>query len=310
MKRLFAILATLVSFCTISGAETLQKDIDFHFFDTIEASSSFQITVKRGEAYSVNLVVDTRIENFLDVRLNGNILVLGIDEKEFTRDKIKNMFNQKDSSPLVLIANVYVPEDAEIKAIKLEDSAILTSDIPFKTGENLSIEATETSAVKDLEISSGSLSIRTGKKASVAVSGKSSAVSILARNSSRVELSLQADKLDIENDSFSELKVAGAVTEIKTISSGFSKLSLKTSSTAVLRVNAKGNVQIDASEADVNDVEVELNSAECRVKPKSSLVMTLVSNAKLFFDGTPALTIKKIANSSVMLLSEAAADNK
>lgn len=309
MKRTFAILISVFTFCAAIQAETFEIDENYPFFDSIEASNSFQVTVKRGDVYSVHLVLDKRIENFTGVHLQGGTLVLGINEKEYTKDKVKNLFKQKDMSTLVLMATVYVPEDAEFKSIKLKNTATLSSEISFDVKNSLSIEATETSSAKCLDINAGSLTIMTEKKASVTATADSPKTRIVSKNSSNVELSLQGKSLEIDNDNFSELKMSGNVTEVKIKSSGFSKLSLKTV-TDRLMVNAKGNAEIDASEADVDDVEVDLNSSECWVSPKKSLVMTLASNAKLYFDGKPLLTVKKIANSTVMPASESKNKNR
>lgn len=303
MKKLFAILASVFTFCSLSSAETFQKDESFTCFNAIEASNTFQVSVKRGSDYYVHLVIDKRVENYYTVFLNGGTLVLGIKEKEYTKDVVKNLFKQKDTSPLVLMATVYIPQDAEINEICLEDSAILTCDTPLRTKQNFKIETTETSSVKGLEIVSSSLTVKTEKKSSVIAEADSPEISINTKNSSIADLTVKAKNVNVESDNFSQLTLSGATTEARLRSSGSSKLAVKTT-TENFFVSAKGSSVIDATEGVITNAEVELTGADCMVNPLKTLTLSVASNAELVFDGTPVITIKKITNSTVIPASE------
>ena len=303
MKKFFAIIASAFIFCTLSSAETFQKDEQLTMFNAIEASNAFQVNVKHGSDYSVHLVVDKRVEDFYTVFLNGGTLVLGINEKEYTKEVVKKIFKQKDTSPLVLMATVYIPQDSEINSIKLENSAILTSDITFNAKHNFNIETNETSAVKGVTIKANSLNVKTKKKSTVTASVNSSETSLITENSSIVDITLTGNNLNATSENLSQLTVSGTVPEVKINASGSSKQVVKTT-TDLLFVAAKGNSDIDAKEASITNAVVELVSASCSVKPLQSLVINASNNAKLVFDGNPVITIQKINNSTVLPASE------
>lgn len=299
MKKFFAILASAFTFCTLSSAETFQADEKLTVFNAIEACNTFQVNVKYGSDYSVHLVLDKRVEKFYTVFLNGGTLVLGINEKEYAKDLVKNIFNQKDTSPLVLMATVYIPQNAEISSILLEDSAILTSDVPFTTSREFSIETTETSEVRGIDVTASSLSVKADKKSTVIISSCSGNNYVVTKNSSNVDLTLTGNNLDMTCENFSQMTVSGTVTRIRVNASGSSKQTIKTTADNLF-VSAKGNTFTDASEGSVVDTEVDLVSAKCRVRPSRSLVISAASNANLVFGGTPELTIKKISGSTVL----------
>ena len=219
------------------------------------------------------------------------------------KDVVKNIFKQKDTSPLVLMATVYIPQDAEINEICLEDSAILTCDTPLRTKQNFKIEATETSSAKGLEIVSSSLTVKTEKKSSVIADADSPEISINTKNSSIADLTVKAKNVNVESDNFSQLTLSGVTTEARLRSSGSSKLAVKTT-TENFFVSAKGSSVIDATEGVITNADVELTGADCKVNPLKTLTLSVTSNAELVFDGTPVITIKKITNSTVIPASE------
>ncbi len=307
MKKFFAILASAFTFCTLSPAETFQVDEKLTIFNAIEACNTFQVNIKYGSDYSVHLDVDKRVENFYTVFLNGGTLVLGINEKEYAKDLVKNIFNQRDTSPLVLIATVYIPQNAEINNILLEDSAVLTSDVPFTASNDFSIETTETSAVRGIDVTAGSLSVKADKKSTVIVSSCSGDNYVVTKNSSNVDLTLTGNNLDMTCESFSQLTVSGTLNQIRVNASGSSKQTIKTTAD-MLYVVSKGNAYTDAYEGSIVNTEVDLVSAKCRVRPIRSLVISAASNASLEFGGTPEIIIRKINSSTVLPVPETETD--
>ena len=90
MSRVLAVLlvlsmAGLVAGCMFPGGavvtgsgRTTTKDYSFSDFTKVGVSSAFQANITRGESYKVSVTVDDNLVDYLDVRVDGSTLRIGL----------------------------------------------------------------------------------------------------------------------------------------------------------------------------------------------------------------------------------------
>jgi hypothetical protein len=62
----------------VGSTHLTTRDMDLAGFDTIDASSAFQVEVTQSDAYNVSVTANDNMWNQLDVRVDGNTLRLGL----------------------------------------------------------------------------------------------------------------------------------------------------------------------------------------------------------------------------------------
>jgi hypothetical protein len=79
------LLFLLVVSCRLSGlgvsgsGEIIDREEELSGFDEVEASNSFSIEISQGESYRVTIRIDDNLEQYLDVRVDGDRLKIGMD---------------------------------------------------------------------------------------------------------------------------------------------------------------------------------------------------------------------------------------
>lgn len=95
----FALIATLLASTVLVGCRSgsvgpggrvtgsgnlVEQPFAIEDFDSIEASGAFQVEVSRGDGYEVVVTTNDNVVDFLDVRKEGNTLVLGLRDASYT----------------------------------------------------------------------------------------------------------------------------------------------------------------------------------------------------------------------------------
>jgi hypothetical protein len=91
MSKLILVLTAVMALALLSGCfpmiggsqvvgsgRTTTQDYDFSDFTRVQIGSAFEANVTQGEAYKVAVTVDDNLVQYLDVRVDGDTLVIGL----------------------------------------------------------------------------------------------------------------------------------------------------------------------------------------------------------------------------------------
>lgn len=158
----------------ITGSgKTITRDYDLSEFTKVSIESAFQATVTQSEAYAVSVTVDDNIEQYLDVRVDGDTLVVGL--KPSLRLGFRNT---------TLKATVTLPELVGFTG----SGATRTQLSGFKTSKAAGVEASGASQVRGDIATTGSMKVGASGASTVEVSGSSASLSVDASGASTVKL--------------------------------------------------------------------------------------------------------------------------
>lgn len=308
MKKIFTFIClTLVSGIALFAQEVgaTAKEEHFSAFDAIVVRNAFNVTLNRGTSFDVKSSIDNRVFDCFRMYLQGTTLVVEIDEKSLPKD-VKSSLKKKGVAPLVLSADIFVPETSGLNSIELCNSSSLSGNGKFNFPQTLTIKTSETATVKSLEIKAAKVTIQTANKSSVQANINAPEVDITTNGSSFACLNVTGgntnsssnNTINIESNGSSQVALTGASATTTVKASGSSKVNLNAAANK-LTVIGKGNSNVDAHLATVDDADIDLTSSDCWVVPLKTLKIKLALNGKLVFGGNPAIDINKIANSSV-----------
>ncbi len=179
MARLAAVMVALglLAGCTITGSDvvtgsgrTTTKDYDLSGFTKVNVGSAFQTQITRGEKYAVSVTVDDNIVEYLDVRVDGGTLNIGL------KPRISLGFRNT-----TLRAQVTMPT---LDGLDLS-GATRTQLSGFTNTERLDVEISGASQLRG-DISSGEMRLRASGASTGELTGATGALNAEASGASTV----------------------------------------------------------------------------------------------------------------------------
>jgi hypothetical protein len=162
---------TTGSVITGSGRATTQE-YDFSDFTKVSISSAFQSEVTQGDGYSVAVTVDDNLVEYLDVRVEGDTLRIGL--KPIARLGFGNM---------TLRAEITMPD---LRGLDLS-GATRTQLSGFSNTSPAEIEVSGASQVRG-DITTGEMRIRASGASTVDINGSTGRLDVEASGASTVRL--------------------------------------------------------------------------------------------------------------------------
>lgn len=308
MKKILTFVClTLVSGFAMFAQEVgaTVKEEHFSSFDAIVVRNAFNVTLHKGTSFDVKSTVDNRVFDCFRMYLQGTTLVVEIDEKNINKE-VKSSLKKKGAIPLVLSADIFVPETSSLKSIELCNSSSLSGNGKFNFPQAVTIKTSETATVKSIEIKAPKVTLQTANKSNVQANISAPEVDVQTNGNSFACLNVTGGNLNsntnntinIEANASSQVSLTGSSASTAVKASGSSKVYLNAAADR-LTIVGKGNSNVDAHLATVNDADIDLSSSDCWVVPLKTLKIKLASNSKLVFGGNPVIDINKIASSSV-----------
>lgn len=303
MRKVFLCIVALCAFTFASVAETIEKKEQFSSFASIEIHNNFEVTIQPGTSYEVVLTVDKRVSDYCRMYVQGTTLVIELDEKSYPKE-LKGQLKKKDSAPLILVANVAMPVTSGLQSIKMLDSSILASVNDFNLPQQLEIVTEGNANVKSFDVKAPKVTISSKKNSKVQANVNASEINITTKQNSSVSVTLNGSKTNVASEGNSQVALSGTAASADFKTSGNSQLAI-TAKINNVTITGKNNSYLDAHSAEIGNADVDITTATCEINPTEALKITLSSNAKLIFGGSPVIDIQKIANSSVTRAADA-----
>lgn len=299
MKKTVSILVSFLLGAAAAFAETVQKEELYSSFNAISLHNSFEVTLHTGATYSVKTNIDSRVVDNCRVYLQGTTLIIELDEKSMPKE-LKASLRKKDTLPLVLQADIYIPANAGIRNIDMDGSSILSGDGRFNFPMDITFAIDGNASVKSFDAKATKVTVKTNKKSNIQANFDAPEVDLTSGNNSFICLNVnRANTVEMDAGGSSQMSMTGSASTVSIKSSGSSKLGLNATINKLVVVG-KGNSNLDAHIATINDADIDLTSSECWVVPMKTLKLKLTSGAKVTFGGNPEIEINKIQNSSVI----------
>ena len=259
MKKIILSIVLICSVMLSLGAQNKEKTYNYEGFTGIQASNAFQIHVTKSDNYSIKVEVDPEYEQYLMVKQDGKVLVLG-----FSEDLPRKM--QTKSSKIVS-ARITMPS---LVAVSLSGSADMACNGTFAAGmDEVKLYLSGSSSLKGFMIAAG--------KVDCQVSGNS-----------HVECEMEVGEVGTKVSGASKVILTGLAGDLEGEVSGASNLNAKDISveTASFEISGASRVQV----APTKELKVSVSGAStCIYKDNDQLVI----NARSV---TGASTLKPASN--------------
>ncbi len=234
MKKFLLAAATLL-LCISAGAGTITRNFPgLDSFFGIDISSNFDITLQQGEEYSATAVIDTEMEQYLNVNVRNNILYVSI---KGAPTKLVNQINSLSAPHPTL--TITMPD---LSSIHLSGSCSLTSEETFQgLRGDFDIFLSGASSIDRLSVAAGELDMDISGTSKACILAECSSVEIAAAGMASVSVTGNCDEYGVETGGSAKVTLIGSASELECECSGASHL--------------------DASELTVDRADVECSGA-------------------------------------------------
>lgn len=234
MKK-FLLAAAALMLCITAGAGTITRDFtDLDSFFGIDISSNFDITLKQGQEYSATVVIDTEMEQYLNVSVKNNILYVNI---KGAPTKLVNQINSLSAPHPTL--SITAPD---LSSIHLSGSCSLTSEDTFQgVRGDFDIFLSGASSIDRLSVAAGELDMDISGTAKACILADCSSVEIEAAGMASVSVTGNCDGYGVESSGSAKITLIGSASE--------------------LECECSGATHLDSSELTVDRADIECSGA-------------------------------------------------
>ena len=280
-----------------ASAQVKQYNRELTEFASMDVSNAFEVSVVKGDAYGVTLIVDEPYESYVTCNVSSSTLYIGLDEKKVPSE-VKKLYKSKNVSPATFRAIVTLP--ATISTVTLHDkSVIFEAGKDVMSADAVVLNASDNASVKFLEAECRTVTVNIEKKAAVNLNVFCNKFLVKASGTSMLGVE--------QNTASSDVTVQGSATvNIKGQSESFS-LAAKNTCKGTVEGNSGSAVFSISDSANINAAEFSCKKAEVSMKSicklslnaTQSLALAMQGGATLVYSGDPAVEIDSIEKSSV-----------
>ena len=317
MKKIFslaALAAAVLAFGAAASAQTLERVNEYAEIAGVNVMDGpFEVSLVHADKYSVKLVTDAVISEFVSSTLRDKTVYISYDSKNVPKE-VKKLYKGRKNPDPVLQVIIYAPEIQELalsdKCTFTAAEQVIASRFDLNLADNASVKSLrlkadnvglslrkKSSAVLDL-IVPGSLTISSEGSSNVRSSGVYGSVSVMSAGSSTVSVEGDCDELSVRSEGSSQVNVSTKTGKASVDVNNTSKTGISGSASELV-ITGRNNATADVRNLDIPAVTVTLNSATAHVGAKKQLTLELTGGAEVFYEGEPQFIIKKIVKSTL-----------
>lgn len=298
-KGMLAALLASVMICGAASAQTRSVSHSFSPFKQVSVSgevgaAGFVVDVKKSASYSIDLVLDNFVAEFVQAYVKNEVLYLSVDTKALPSE-VRKHYKMKNVPPCVLRATIYTPELSAVSA----DSRSIVAVYDEFSSDSFNVDLKDRAALKELKVNAKKIIAAFSGSTTATMTLSSDDMSIEASNKSCVTVTLDCVNLNVKQGNNSEVSVDGNFVDVAVDNGAFTKLKLSGKAN-VLDVKASGTSMIDAINLRASTCSAVLSGHSTLYEAASeSVKMDLSGSSTLIFDGQPVFDIVKINSSTV-----------
>lgn len=302
LLKVFALTLALGLSSILASAQTKEISHDFSAFDAIDVDYDFNVSVvKSKKDYSVEIVVDDVLADYVQTYVKSHTLYITLDKKSLPSD-IKKLYKGRKSADPVLNATVYLPGD--LSSVTLAGAAIFFASDEIEC-KDFELNIKENAKVTKLSVDAAKFTLASANKASADILVYADEIELKADGNSIINIEQDSEKLHVNAGGNSTVNVKGEAidTEIKSSVSGEVILTGKTNS---LNITTSGTSRIDALNFHTPECTVNLSgNSKVTESATENLHVTMAGGSTLTYDGNPVFDIVNVKNSSIIKFENA-----
>lgn len=297
MKRVFvSMIMAFVAIVSMSAQQTVVQNKDLDAFSSVVVGGKFNFRLKTAPSYSVRILADERIADFVRPTVKNGVFSIVLDEKKYPADLKKALKAKGATEPFLeveiaapFISKLEVKEKAQLIAandIKVDMFSLHTSGSAKVNGLNVNCISA------DLKFSGSSMSnVVVDVDTKLNINSENSSVNnvtqrggnsvVIAKGASTLNLKVEVVDIDIESAGGSTLYVSGLA--------------------SMLDVEASGSSVIDAEALEVKEGNfIQSGSSKCHVNVEERMKVNLTGGCMLTFKRKPSIEVDRIVNSTLI----------
>lgn len=297
MKRAFVLLImAFVAVVTMSAQQTVVQNKELDSFSTVSIDGKFSFRLKSAPSYSVRIVSDERIAEYIHPSVKNGVFTIVLDEKKYPAE-LKKALKAKGAVEPFLEIEIYAPV---IKSLEMKGKSVLLDADDMKV-DNFSLKAAGSAKINRLNVDcvTADLSFEGGSQSNVSVNVDTK-LNVSAENSSISHVMQTGGNAIVKTKGSSTLNLKVEVVDVDVESAGGSNIYLS-GLASMLDVESAGSSLIDAEALEVKEGNfVQSGSSKCHVNVEERMKVNLTGGCMLTFKRKPSIEVERIVNSTLI----------
>lgn len=219
-KFLLTAFLSVLCFCSAFAQKQLVIEHKYSSFSDIYANDYFDITLIPSSSYSVKLITDTSMEDYVQAYVKDDAMVLHLDIKGMPKDVRKEFFDAWNGKPRIT-AEVRMPF---VRKVTLEGNSSICSFEEIITSGNVEFILSRDSSVPSLSLKSKSFLLSLANKATAVMTVEAASIEADVDNNASAELTLVSNRLSVFAGGFAKCELYGTAKNILFQTEGRSKI--------------------------------------------------------------------------------------
>lgn len=311
--RAAAAIAAILASAAALPAQTVEQVKEGEFNAVNITNGNFDVSFVPSDKYSVKIVVDELIADFVSSSLRDQAVYVAYDSKNLPKE-VKKVYRGPKKIDPVLQVIISAPS---LQELYLSDGstftgagALTTDKFDLTLVDNAKVNSLnviaenvgvllkkKASAVMDVS-ASNALTVSTEGSSNARISGKFGSIMTTSAGSSTISLEGASEEIEVKSSETSQTTINSETRKVRIESANSSRVAL-TGSASEMEINGKNNASVDVRNIKVDEVTIKANSANVTVGPKKKLNLELTGGASCYYDGEPQFTISKIVKSTL-----------
>lgn len=297
MKRLtITLLLAFVAILTLSAQQNVVLNKDLDSFSTVSIDGKFAFRLKAAPTYSVRIISDERIADYVRPVVKNGTLTILLDEKKYPAE-LKKALKAKGAAEPFLEIEIYAPY---VKELEVKQKAVLLDADDIRV-DYFTLRTSGSAKVNRLNIDcvTADLFFEGSSQANVSVDVDTK-LNVTAENSSISNVMQKGGNSIVKMKGSSVLNLKVDVVDVD-VESVFTSTLNVSGLAAMLYVESSGSSLIDAEALEVKEGNfIQSGSSKCHVNVEERMKVNLTGGSMLTFKRKPAIEVDRIVNSTLI----------
>ena len=297
MKRIYvSLLLAFVAAVTLSAQQTVVQNKELDSFSSVSVGGKFAFRLKSAPTYSVRIVSDERIADYVRPTVKNGTFTIVLDEKKYPAE-LKKALKAKGAVEPFLEVEIYAPA---VKSLEVKEKAVLLDADDMKV-DNFSLRTAGGAKVNRIQVDCVSADLKfEGSSQSNVTVDVDTKLNISTENSSVSNVLQRGGNSIVKTKGSSVLNLKVEVVDVDIESAGGSSIYLS-GLASMLDVEAQNGSLIDAEALEVKEGNfIQSGSSKCHVNVEDRMKVNLTGGCMLTFKRTPSIEVDRIVNSTLI----------
>ena len=297
MKRIYvSLLLAFVAAVTLSAQQTVVQNKELDSFSSVSVGGKFAFRLKSAPTYSVRIVSDERIADYVRPTVKNGTFTIVLDEKKYPAE-LKKALKAKGAVEPFLEVEIYAPD---VKSLEVKEKAVLLDADDMKV-DNFSLRTAGGAKVTRIQVDCVSADLKfEGSSQSNVTVDVDTKLNISTENSSVSNVLQRGGNSIVKTKGSSVLNLKVEVVDVDIESAGGSSIYLS-GLASMLDVEAQNGSLIDAEALEVKEGNfIQSGSSKCHVNVEDRMKVNLTGGCMLTFKRKPSIEVDRIVNSTLI----------